>query len=510
MRFAPKAAGIPACMKSLRNALVLTFTAALAACGGGNVAGNGNKPDHIVIEMVQNRSLVLTPGKIYQCQLAQMRAYMFFTDGSAGDFTNRVTWSVDASGAGDTKISNGDLPVNPQDVTEGTYGIGVMVPGNTGHSSVLATYQGLVGRFDLTVLPSDPATYSFVDGTDLINTSLDPANAFQSNYLKAPVVQPDTGTLWLGTGTTYPMMVLAPLNGVETDVSGFARWDFVNGGDANELSVTAFGTLSANRAGGAQTLRARFPGCSTELTLPVAVSDIKGISIKLNPLFFDTTNQKFQSLLLGNSERVGVLADLGKDDQGHDIPQQDVSGSVSFWISDPSLASVTQQAGGAAYLLAGAAGTFNMQATGNFGNQAQIQSSIMQASTTSGNLKSIAVTVPSSDALAGMPAACQLGTPTNPVLQSGSICYSPFTATGTYVLQDGSTIEQDVTHYATWSLSDPTLASIAGGVPYGGSVTAATPSSVPAGQSIETITATIPGDTTNSTATSQVTIQGAS
>jgi hypothetical protein len=494
----------------LRNALALGFTFALAACGGGNVAGNGNKPDHIVIEMVQNDVPQLTPGNIYQCQLAQMRAYLYFTDGSAGDFTNRVTWSVDASGSGDTMISNGDLPVNPADVTEGTYGKGVMIPGNTGHPTIMADYQGLIGRFDLSVLPADPATFSFVSGTNLLNTSIDPANPFQTNYLKSPVTQEGTGTLWLGAGTTYSMRVLAPLNGIETDVTSSARWDFVNGGDPNVLAVSSLGIISTGRAGGAQTLRARFPGCATEMTMPVAVANIQGLSIGLDPGFIDSNTHKQESLLVGNTERIEVLADLGQDSQGRAIPKQDVSGTVSFWISDSSLGTISQQVGGGAYLVAAAGGTLNMQATGNFGNQAQIQTPILQTSTTSGILSGLKVSLPSADAMAGMPAACQLGTLDSPVLQSGSVCYSPFTAKGTYVLPDGSSIDQDVSYFAVWTLSDSTLATIAGGVPYGGQVKSPTPADVPSGQSLETITVTIPGDTTNTTATSQLTLKGAS
>lgn len=510
MRFTCKAAGsrIPAGTKPFWKVLSFVLPAAIAGCSGGNVAGDGNKPDHVVIEMVQGQIPVLTPGTIYQCQLAQMRALVYFTDGSAGDFTGRVTWSVDGSGAGDTQVSNGDLPVNPQDVTEGTYGKGVMIPGNTGHPTITADYQGLVGRYNVTVLAADPATFSFVNGGNTINNSLPPQNAFQTDFLKAPVTEPNTGTLWLGAGTAYKMRVLAPLSGVETDVSSFARWDFVNGGDPSVLAVDSLGVITTGRAGAVQTLRARFPGCQTEMTLPVAVANIQGLTLYQDPLFFDSGKNQFQSLLIGNSERLGVLADLGQDSQGHTIPPQDVSGSVSFWVSDASTATVSQQVGGGAYLQGVAAGTVNLQATGIFGNQAQVQSQILQISTTTGILSGLSIQPPSADALSGMPAACQLGTAQNPALQSGSVCYSPFRASGTYVLPDGSNITQDVTAFATWSLSDSTLAGVAGGVPSGGEVTSPSPLPVAAGQSVETITVTIPGDTTSTTATSQLTLYG--
>jgi hypothetical protein len=490
---------------------------ALTGCGSGNVAGSGNKPDHIVIEMVQNKLATLTPGSIYQCQLAQMHAIIVFTDGSKGDFSSRVTWSTTgSSGSGDTQVSNGTLPVNPDDVTEGSYAIGVLIPGNTGTTTVIADYQGLVGRFDMTILPADPSTFSFADGSNHINSSIDgtfPSQSsfprrFQSNYLKAPITQPQTGTLWLGAGTNYAMEVLAPLNGVETNVSSFARWDFVNGGDTSEVTVSALGGLSALRAGGAQTLRARFPGCSTEMTMPVAVSNIQSLSIEQDPVLFDTNKQAYQSLLVGNLQRLGIFADLGIDTQGRAIPKQDVSSSTSFWVSDSSVMSFTQQGGGGAYMQAGAVGTVNMQATGIFGNQAQVQSPIVQMSTTSGNLSGLSLSLPSADALLGFPAGCQLGTVSSPELQTGSACYSPFTATGSYVLNDGSSLSQDVTLLATWSLSDSTVATIAGGAPAGGQVAAPNALPTPEGATVETITVTIPGDTTDKTATGLLTLKG--
>ena len=508
LTFKAACAALRARSKRIGTGLVLATVVGLGACGGGNVAGDGTKPDHIVIEMTLGTTTSVTPASMFQCQLAQMRAIIVFTDGSQGDFTSRVVWSLGGSGAGAGQISNGDVPIDPTNLAVGNYAYGVLVPGNTGPVVVEADYQGLIGIFNLTVEPADPSTFSFVNGNNLINNSIDSTHALQSDSYKAPVTQAGTGTLWLGAGTNYEMKVVGPLNGVETDVTGYARWDFINGGDPGVVSISPLGVLTAGRAGATETLRAQFPGCLTQMTLPVAVADIQSLSIQQDPLFFDQTTQQYQSLLVGNFERIGIMADLGVDSEGNSIPQQDVSGAASLWVSDPNVLTVNQQVGGGAFLQAASAGTVTVQASESFANQVALYSPFVQVATTSGVLSGLAINNPSSDAYLGMPADCQLGSTVSPVLQSGSICTEPFTATGTYVLQDGSSVNQDVTYLATWTLNDNSFAGISSGVPLGGVVTTPNPSTAPAGQSIETVTVTIPGDQTIPTATSQFTLLG--
>jgi hypothetical protein len=445
----------------------------LAACGGGNIAGNGNKPESIVIELV-GTSIQKSPGVIYQCELGQLRALMYFTDGSVGDFTRRVTWS--ANGSGTATISNGDVPVDPSDLTQGYYTHGALIPGASGEATISAEYNGLVGRFALTVLSPDANTIQIVNGV-----------SGSEGYLKPVPVQGGSGTFWMGSGTSQVLKVVGSLGGAVTDLSAYVRWSFDFGGDPSELVASSSGVVSALRAGAAQTLRATLPGCSTQLTLPVAVSDIRALSVTPQLQEPDTSPSP---LVVGNNERLQVTAQLAAQDGSGNPIQQDVSGAVNLWISNPAVLGQSTSGNGATIISAIApGGPVTLQASQSFANQAEVQSPYVQISAVSGTLDSLTVNPPSATALAGLPAGCQLSDGVLPVLKTGSICFSPFTATGSFVLADGSTRMQDITRIASWSLSDATIATIASGLLTGGWVLAPTVQT----PGVETVTATVPG-----------------
>jgi hypothetical protein len=372
----------------------------------------------------------------------------------------------------------------------------VLIPGtSTPSTTLIADYQGILGHFTLSVLSPDQGSFSLVTGSNIANV----VNGNLANgYLKPPQTQAGTGTLWLGAGTSYPLMVVASLGGVVSDMTTFARWSFVGGGDSSIVSVSPTGILSGHNSGATQTLKADFPGCTTELTLPVAVANITDLR------FQQDTSFAAQDLAVGNTEPLVVWADFAKDAQGNDIPSMDVSGVVNFWTSDSNVLNIVATGGtGASVTAAFAGGPVTLQATQNFGGQAQVQSPYLQISTVAATLNAIAVATPSSDAVAGLPQGCVSENPSQPSLKTGSICYAPFTATGTYVQTDGSTFTQDVTRLATWSLSDPTLASIASGGQNSGWITAP----VVEPQSVETVTATIPGSATDLTASTLLQLQ---
>lgn len=433
----------------LPRGLMLAAAAVLSACGGGGsgdsggIVGDGVKPDHLEIfanNNINQNSSALT----YQCELMQLRARLVFSDGTAGDFTRRVSWSSSSKGV--AEISNRDIPVVDG---SGVYDAGVVVPHGGGTAVIRADYQGLKASFQVQVGVPDPNGFRIVSGL-----TTDP------NYLKplardGQLVAQQT-PLWLANGTTYPIRAVASLNGVPTDVSTYALWGFQNGGDPGSITVSTAGVVSALQTGARQVLELRFPSCETTVTLPVNTVNIHSVS--LVPEFGS------DPLVVGNTEQLRTLADLGNDDNGQPIPQQDVSVYMTPQLNDTDTLTFVTTGGVTNIVQAASAGApAQISYTGTIAG-APWTTQTLQISTTDGTLQTVSASI----------GACPAYGPYNPndlaleacpgagtrALIAGSFSYIPLRLSGSFALDGGATLNQDITRQAQWSVDDPLLATV--------------------------------------------------
>lgn len=383
--------------------------------------------------------------RIFECIRSGLSATLFFSDGSAGDFTSRVRWT--SSNPAVVRVSNGDEPA-PAPST-GFFGFGIMTPVAPGTAIVTATYLGLSDSIEISVgTPTNITVHEISTQTAL---PFDPPNnAFR-----------------IGPGTNQGLTVTGMLDGVENTLDSAATWSF----DAPDTTVATIsattGVVIGVAAGGPLVARASFSPCTLSASTSVSVAPIQSISIV--PEFASA------NLFVGTSELFRVLADFG------DGPEQDISLSSQLSSSNPTAAPFNTGVGITNLLNAiAAAGPIDIGASFNQGGTI-ISAPTVPLTTVSGTLDSIAVTPATASVVAG----------SNQVAQ--------FTVTGTYA--GGTT--QDITRLAGWTSSDPTIGQIAAGAAQPAMAGQARSTGTTPGST--TLTATVAAATTTPTATATLT-----
>lgn len=426
--------------RSLRRQVLVTLGATmLAGCGGG--VGEGVGPAYLQL-VPSGGAAGDASTKIFECIPSSVQALLYFTDGSVGDFTSRVNWTTTNPGA--ASVSNGDLAVNglPGQV----YAKGVLVPAGPGSATVTADYNGLKASVGVTVGTPQSITVKRVDR----NMSVVPTN----------------NTTRLGVGTYQDFTVTALEDGVEKNIENpnNQSWAF-DGADPGIVTVTTGGVVTANGQGGPLTLRATFPSCGQSATTTINTANIAAISVQ--PEFSGNPN-----LIVGNFENFYAFADFGNG------PEQDISQQVTFSSSVPAALAFSAVSGisnlaGAVSAGGPSAVTATFTLAGN-----PLTSPAINVTTVTDTLQSIAVT------------------PKAVSIVAGSDQLKQFNAIGTYT--SGAT--QDVTRNVTWSVADPTIASISNTA---GSNGLANSSSVAVGTT--TVTATSSTATVGTTDTATIT-----
>lgn len=371
----------------LRVAAWFIAVAALGACG--SPVGNGVGPVSIGLAAGSGTE-VTAQGvtRVYQCFTGSVTATLYFSDGSTGDFTDRVKWS--SSNTGVIRVSNGDIAAADG---SGFYVAGTLIPVTAGNATIIADYSGL--SMQMAVSAGVPSDFTILRNDQTQRTPVTAAS--------------------LGVGTAQQFSVSAITDGVRKNVSDFARWTI--GGSI--ATVTRAGTVSARGIGGPTPLTASFLTCDNTVSADISVADISGIEIV--PEFGS------DPLLLGNSERINVLADLD------DGTRQDVSLQADLSATDTNIADFLSGAGGD-ILNPITTGSVTVQATLNDTYTAVDRVVDIVSST----LTAISVT------------------PASAVLRAGSDGTVPFKATGVF----GNGQSQDVTRSVSWAVTDTTLASI--------------------------------------------------
>lgn len=382
---------------------VVLLALALGACSG--TVGTGSGPQRL--EIVQSTGAPASSIVAYQCLRSSLAAVLHFSDGSVGNFTNRVVWS--SSDPGTVRIANSNEEPIPGTFDK-FYAPGTLTPVATGSAVITAEYQGLTAQVQVSVHPLAALTIKQI--------------------VQGNAVVPANGAFTLGVGTRQALQLTALLDNVETDITKLATWSFEvpNDGEASVDTTTA--TVTANGAGGPMQLNAGFDACPDprfRASVQLSVADIRGISIQ--PEFAGNP-----PLIVGNSEKFNVLADLGNG------LTQDLSDQPGTQLSssEPTL------------LQFGASGQGNIAYALNPGGPIEIFASFtsngirydatsLVASTISATLDTIRVSPTSAEATAG------------------SLTPVQFRAYGSY---NSGGLTQEITRQVTWSSSDSSTATI--------------------------------------------------
>jgi hypothetical protein len=389
----------PRRIRALATTLLMAF--AVVACSGSSGVGNGVGPSYIVI--VPIGGVAGAPEtKIFECIPSQLQALLYFTNGAVGDFSSRVIWSSSNTGA--VTVSNGDIPVAGQPGQ--VYLHGAMVPVGPGTAVVTANYQGITSTIRVDVGTPDSITVKRVD----------------ENMTSVPT----NNTSTIGVGTVQDFTVTAVEDGVEKNVENpnNQSWSF-DVPNTGVATVSSAGSVTGIGPGGPLSLSAVFPTCNQQASTTINVANITAISVQ--PEFAGNP-----SLIVGNTEKFFAFADFGNG------PEQDISPQAIFSSSVPSALSFGSATGITNLASASSAGgvavvTASYTAGGN-----ALVSAGLNVATVNDTLQSIAVTPKTASAVAGSDQLVQ------------------FNAIGTYI--SGAT--QDVTRGVTWSVDEPTIATI--------------------------------------------------
>ena len=387
---------------SLRLRVLVPALAVLAASACSPV-GNGIGPIRLIVNGPTNVADAST-GRIFECIRSPVSATLQFSDGSLGDFTNRVRWT--SSNPAVVRVSNGDEPVAAPGT--GFYGYGVLTPVTSGVATVTASYQNLTDSIEISVGTPTDITVHTVDPESLL--PVDPAgNAFR-----------------IGPGTVQDLTVSALLDNVRTNIDSAATWTFDTPNTAVATIDAVSGVVSGVAAGGPMTARASFSSCSLSATTTVSVAPVQSISI--------TPEYGTDNLIVGNSERMSVFADFGNG------PEQNISTQAALTSSATTIGQFGFLTGFNILQALSAGGPIDIGATFTVGSTV-LTAPTVPVTVVTGTLQSFAVT------------------PATASIVAGSTDIIPFRATGTYV---GGAV-QDITRTVVWSTSDPTLTRIVSG-----------------------------------------------
>ena len=457
----------------VRAVSLAAFSASLVGLAGCNPIGGGTGPTDLRINAPDGTANAAT-GVVYGCIRTGLTASLFFENGTAADFTQRVTWSI-------AEIDQPALSItNFTSTATSSQAGGVLTPGSipTGTQRVVrvtAQFSGLTDFIDITVNPEPELTLMQRN----IGTNLPEA-------LPAGTVEGDPAVrsrLRIAPQTSVDFQVMANLGGRPTRVDSAANWsfgtteagapitEFRDAPDASGVtrviaSITQDGVVAASTVNvPVLTARAAFtPTCSQSLAAQVTVSPVR--SVRLVPQF------GAQTLIVPNTERYKVLA--GFDEDGL---EQDVSPFSALTSSDINTANFIGSLLGIPSLLSSVAagGPITLTVT-----TPAVVAATPPATTPVRNAPTIQQTVVA-DTLVSI--ALEPAT-LSAVTGSGTVC--PTRVVGTYT----SGAQQDITRRATFLSSDTTTA-IVSSIP----LTAGQVGSAGLVPGTATITATVPSST---------------
>ncbi|MGO9452235.1 MAG: beta strand repeat-containing protein [Candidatus Binataceae bacterium] len=341
-------------------------------------------------------SIIVAPANpsIAQDLTLQMTATGVYSDGSTANLTSAVSWASSA--------------INIAEVSNTSGSQGLLTTLSQGSATISASFNGIVGSTGVTVT-----------ATTLVSINVTPAD---------PTIANGTTVQLTATGTFS--------NGATADLTGSVTW-----ASSDNTIATVTGGLVTGKGVGSASISATQSGISGSTT--VTVSAVTLTAIMITPV--SPTIAK------------GTTAQLTATGQFSDGSTQDITTSVTWASSEPSVATVSNASGSQGLVTGVAAGTTTISATSG------------------GIMDSTPVTVTSAtlDAIEVFPHTLTIA---NGVKEQLS-------AIGTF--SDGTTL--NLTSAVTWVTSNPTFVTVSNSEGTQGQVTGHSPGSATVTASLGTL-----------------------
>jgi hypothetical protein len=258
-----------------RFAIAGSLALVTAAC---DISGIGDGVRPVSIEIAPPRTVAEGENfKTPLCFADQMSVILRFSNGSAGNYTNRnARWT--SSDENVVKVSNGDYP-SPDD-PELVYGRGVLIPITAGNATITVNYVGMSASYDVEVIEPESITLN-------------------------------TDRLAIAPNTAGALALTALIDGEELDVTRSATWSFVEGDGAKDFATIGANTgiVVAKAQDKELTARAKLSLCSGRADsiqeAAVVISSLQ--SIALTREFADAPNDE---LVKGTSDKLTAIGTL--------------------------------------------------------------------------------------------------------------------------------------------------------------------------------------------------------
>jgi hypothetical protein len=424
----------------------------LGACN--NAISTGVAPQYLVVS--KPGTVAAVPSlQMWQCLTSGLSAIMYFSNGSAGNFTNRVKWSSSNTGA--VEVSNNDIQIPG---STSFYPPGTLVPVGAGTAIITANYYGILSQTSISVaVPEYFKMQGYVQGLRV------PLDYFNDVYHSGTATD---NAFSMGVGTTLQLSVIANLAGTETDVSSFGTWGFMEPTTNATINATT-GLITAVAEGTNMIPTISFPSCPDQLTSPLqqftlTTSQVK--SIAFSPEFDPgtaTSQPTQEQLYVGNTEKFNVLATLNNG------ALQDVSAQSAYSANASNM--VFASGSTAVNVLDGVGvGAGNVSAIFSAGGTA-LTTGVINVNVVPGQLQTIFICWSTPLEPFNASTVCQdpqdQGLQPGAVLQGtasvvgGSLTPVIFHAIGTYgTNSSGDLLTQEVTRQTTWVSGNVNAATI--------------------------------------------------
>lgn len=406
-----------------RYILAGSLVLATAACDISGI-GDGNALESIELNRLTGL-LDSTSNKSYVCFTDQLQVVGRFSDGQAGDYSSRATWS--SSNPAVVEVSNGDIQL-PTDPTL-AYARGTLIPRAPGTATITANFVGLKASYEVQVVAPE---------------------AFEM----------ETSQLVLAPNTAGALSLLATIDGEELNVTRAASWSFVQDEEVTEDYASigaATGIIVAKDVSTGITLTAKadfvlcpdFAGAQN-LQASVVVSPLVGI--ELTREFADAPDNE---LVKGTTDLLKAVGTLATGDT------QDLTAQLTYTAADTE--KVFVGAGGVRNLVSGlAVGETTVKATWT-GIDPDPEDDDVDPPTLDSNSVVFNIVEDTVHSLAIDP-------PEGVTLKVGSS--TQLTAKATYTAVPTRT--QFITRHVAWSSSDGTKLGVGNGASSGGLLVAGT------------------------------------
>ncbi len=308
------------CLSGPRALSLLLIGASLLGLSACNPTGNGTGPVRLEVNSPNGVTNSAT-GRVFECLPAGLSASLFFDNGSAADFTQRVTWTSSAPAI--LQVSNGDVPLPV--AADGFYPKGSLIVRGASSTpvTITAAFSGFTDSIDISIGTPTSFTLQVKNPQTTIPGPLAADPAFPDDASKRYIR--------IAPNSIVDLDLQAVIDGRSVLVDSVTAWTFATPDTTvatiDKASGVVVGAVTVQPAGGkSQVAKPSLPFCT--IALPQATINVAPLTgLSLSRQFADT-----DPLLIGNTESFTVKGDFGAG------PEQDLSVQAVFTSSTPAVA----------------------------------------------------------------------------------------------------------------------------------------------------------------------------